>query len=122
MITRRQAAQYLDIPVEMAQRNGIPSRLTDTELAELDQHPPAWLAQSRANRTGKRPVWVNLRCYVCDFSETVRPKKWWPDFDYVVCAHHGFSELPDPAPGHTRREYDGVGDRFIGIVEESGPR
>jgi len=117
MITRRQAAQFLDIPLEMAQRNGIPSRLSEAELAEIDQHPPAWLAQSRANRTGKRPVWVQLRCYICDYSETVRPKKWWPDFSYVVCAHHGMDELPELAVGDRRREYEGIGDRFIGVVE-----
>lgn len=117
MITRRQAAQFLDIPLEMAQRNGIPSRLTEDELADLNEHPPAWLAQSRANRTGQRPIWVQLRCYICDFSETARPKKWWPDFSYLVCAHHGVEELPALAAGEGRREYDGVGSRFIGIVE-----
>ncbi|MDQ1605861.1 MAG: hypothetical protein QOJ18_228, partial [Microbacteriaceae bacterium] len=46
MITRREAALRLDIPVEMAKRNGIPSRLSETELAKIDESPPQWLAQS----------------------------------------------------------------------------
>ncbi len=68
MITRREAALRLDIPLEMAQRHGIPSRLSEAELTELDEHPPAWLVQSRANRTGKKPVWVQLVCTVCGFT------------------------------------------------------
>ena len=59
MITRRDAAQQLDIPIEMAVRHGIPARLTVDELVALEKQPPAWLVQSRANRTGK-PVWVDL--------------------------------------------------------------
>ena len=46
-------------------------------MARLDANPPAWLAQSRANRTGKKPVWVELTCDVCGSSEMARPKKWW---------------------------------------------
>jgi len=35
MITRREAALRLDIPLEMAQRHGIPSRLSEAEFAEI---------------------------------------------------------------------------------------
>jgi hypothetical protein len=117
MITRREAALRLDIPLEMATRNGIPSRLTENQLAEIDANPPAWLAQSRANRTGKRPVWVHLTCAVCGLAEDVRPKKWWPEFTYLTCDYHGADELPDPAQGLGRTEIDGIGSRFIGIVD-----
>ena len=118
MITRREAAQRLDIPLEMAVRHGIPSRLTEAELTELDTTPPAWLMQSRANRTGKKAVWVELTCDVCGFTETARPKKWWPDFTYLTCSHHDPDELPAPAAGKSRTEVDGVGSGFIGVVDE----
>jgi len=121
MVTRREAAQVLDIPLEMASRHGIPSRLSDAELGELLDSPPAWLQQSRANRTGKRPVWVQLTCAVCGFSEAARPKKWWPEFSHVRCAHHGAYELPPLGPGLVRSEYEGVGSRFVGIVDVSVP-
>lgn len=118
MVTRREAAQILDIPLEMAHRHSLPSRMSSAELAELQANPPAWLLQSRANRTGKRPVWTELRCYVCDFHETTRPKKWWPEFTYVMCDFHENSELPRPAAGSRRTEWEGVGSRFRGIVDE----
>ncbi|MCZ2402479.1 hypothetical protein IV498_04610 [Paenarthrobacter sp. Z7-10] len=118
MISRRDAALSLDIPLEMAQRHGIPLRLTETELADIEANPPAWLVQSRANRTGKRPIWTQLRCYICDYSEAARPKKWWPAFDYVICAQHNPDELPSPAAGCSRREYEGIGTRFVGITEQ----
>ena len=51
----------LGYALEMANRHGIPNRMSDAEFAELDSNPPPWLAQSRANRTGKRPVWVALK-------------------------------------------------------------
>ncbi|WP_125609648.1 hypothetical protein [Specibacter cremeus] len=105
----------------MATRHGLPARLSAAELAELERNPPAWLAQSRANRTGKRPVWVELRCYICDFHETARPKKWWPEFDLVVCEFHDTSALPGPAAGWRRSEFDGVGSRFRGIVDTLDP-
>lgn len=105
----------------MAHRHGIPSRLSEDELAGIQEHPPAWLLQSRANRTGKRPVWVQLRCDVCGFAETARPKKWWPEFTCVVCADHGPGEVPALAPGFVRSEYDGVGSRFVGIVDVEVP-
>ena len=117
MITRRDAALALDIPLEMARRHGIPSRLSEEDLAEIVANPPQWLLQSRANRTGKRPVWVELRCYVCGFSEAARPKKWWPEFTYVICEFHDPQELPELGAGMRRSEFDGVGSRFIGIVE-----
>jgi hypothetical protein len=117
MITRREAAQFLDIPPEMAKRHGIPSRISQEELAAMDANPPAWLAQSRANRTGKRPVWTSLQCTICGHTETARPKKWWPEFTYVYCQHHDPGELPDLPTGWVRSEYDGIGTRFIGIVD-----
>lgn len=116
-LNRRQIAQALNIPPEMAARNGIPSRMKTSEVNELDANPPAWLAQSRANSTGKRPIWVELRCYLCDFHETARPKKWWPEFTFVLCDFHYNDELPSPAPGWRRSEFDGVGSRFRGIVD-----
>jgi hypothetical protein len=121
MVTRREAAQILDIPLEMAHRHGIPSRLSDAELHELLDNPPPWLVQSKANRTGKRPVWVQLTCAVCGFSEAARPKKWWPEFTYVCCAHHAPYEVPGVAAGLVRSEYEGVGSRFVGIVDVAVP-
>jgi hypothetical protein len=121
MVTRREAAQILDIPLEMANRHGIPSRLTEAELSDLLDNPPAWLVQSKANRTGKRPVWVQLTCAVCGFSEAARPKKWWPDFTYVCCAHHEARDIPPLGPGLVRSVYDGVGSRFAGIVDAAVP-
>ena len=116
-ISRREAALRLDIPLEMASRHGIPARMTEAEFAELESNPPAWLVQSRANRTGK-PVWVELKCDVCGFAEQARPKKWWPTFSYLSCDFHRADELPEPAPGLYRREVDGIGSRFVGIVDE----
>jgi len=117
MITRREAALRLDIPLEMATRHGIPTRLGEAQFAKLESDPPAWLLQSRANRTGKKPVWVQLVCSICGDAEAARPKKWWPEFTYVSCSHHSYDELPDPAAGLGRTEYDGVGTHFIGIVD-----
>jgi hypothetical protein len=117
MITRRDAALRLDIPMEMATRHGLPSRMTEREFAELDANPPAWLAQSRANRTGK-PVWVTLTCAVCGFTEQARPKKWWPTFTYLTCDFHRADEIPLPASGLYRREVESVGTRFIGVIDE----
>lgn len=122
MITRREAAVRLDIPLEMATRHGIPSRMSEEEFAMLQNDPPHWLLQSRANRTGAKPVWVRLTCDICGFSEDARPKKWWPAFTYLSCDHHPQDELPPPAPGHARREMDGIGSRFIGVLDEpAGP-
>lgn len=121
MVTRREAAQILDIPLEMAHRHNIPSRLSDAELGELLDNPPAWLVQSKANRTGKRPVWVQLTCAVCGFTEAARPKKWWPDFTYVCCAHHAPYDVPAVGAGLVRSEYEGVGSRFVGIVDVAVP-
>ena len=117
MISRRDAAIRLDIPLEMAQRGGIPAKLDEAELDELDKNPPAWLAQSRANRTGARPVWMQLRCEVCGATEAARPKKWWPEFTYITCEHHFLDELPVPASGLDRHEFDGIGTRFVGILD-----
>ncbi|MEZ2389306.1 hypothetical protein AB6813_07115 [bacterium RCC_150] len=117
VISRRDAALALDISMEMAQRHGIPSRLSEAELNELQDNPPAWLVQSRANRTGKRPVWVHLRCVVCGYTEAARPKKWWPEFTYVFCAHHRSNEVPAILPGEVRSEYEGIGTRFVGVVD-----
>jgi predicted nucleic-acid-binding Zn-ribbon protein len=120
MITRRDAALRLDIPLEMARRHGIPSRLSEAELAEMESQPPAWLVQSRSNRTSSKPVWVQLTCHICGFTEAVRPKKWWPEFTWLTCSHHGYDELPEPASGLVRTEYDGIGSRFIGVVDQAG--
>lgn len=117
MLTRRDAALRLDIPLEMASRHGIPSRISEAELAELDANPPQWLSQSRANRTGKKPVWVTLRCAVCGHEEQARPKKWWPEFTYLSCDDHYSYNLPEPEDGLTRTEVDGIGTRFIGVVD-----
>lgn len=117
MVTRREAAIRLDIPPEMALRNGLPTRMSEAEVARLDVDPPAWLAQSRANRTGRKPVWVELRCDVCGSTETARPKKWWPDFTAVSCEVHR-DAVPDVATGFVRGEYPGVGTHYIGILDE----
>ncbi|MCU1482068.1 MAG: hypothetical protein JWQ19_2854 [Subtercola sp.] len=119
MITRREAALRLDITLEMAQRHGIPTRLSEADVAAIDADPPAWLLQSRANRTGKKPTWVQLSCWVCGYSEAVRPKKWWPAFTYLSCDIHSPDELPHEASGLVRREIDGIGSRFVGIVDEA---
>ena len=118
MPTRYDAAVQLDITLEMARRHGVPSQMSQSELDELDQHPPAWLVQSRVNRTGKKPVWVELKCAICGFSEHARPKKWWPEFTQLVCFDHELAELPSQVnPAATREFTYGVGSRFTGIVE-----
>lgn len=119
MITRREAAIRLDIPPEMALRNGLPTRLSDAEVARLDADPPAWLAQSRANRTGGKPVWVELTCHICGSTEMARPKKWWPQFTYVSCDTHSPDELPDPPAGFVRGVYEGIGTHFVGVLDEA---
>jgi len=116
-ISRREAALRLDIPLEMANRHGLPSRMSEQELEALRAEPPAWLAQSWANRTGKKPVWVQLTCDICGFTEAARPKKWWPSFTYLSCEEHAASELPALQTGYVRGEIDGIGSRFIGIVD-----
>jgi hypothetical protein len=117
VISRRDAAQRLDIPLEMAARHGIPSWIEPDALADLEANPPAWLLQSRANRTGKRPVWVSLTCEICGFTESVRPKKWWPEFTHISCVEHSPTELPAAADGMRRSEIDGIGSRFVGVVD-----
>lgn len=119
MITRRDAAQRLDISVEMATRHGLPVNLTEAQLDEIENNPPAWLVQSRVNRTGQKPVWVDLVCQVCGWAEKARPKKWWPTFTYVSCDSHQLSDLPAPLPGDVRVEVPGVGSRFVGWVDTS---
>jgi len=114
-------ALRLDIPLEMARRHNLPKEMSEAEFAELDANPPAWLAQSRANRrAGTRPVWQTLTCVVCGETETVRPKKWWPDFTYMACYSHSPNDVPEPAPGTSRSEVYGVGARFIAIVDAPG--
>ena len=117
MITRLAAAQRLDIPLEMASRHGLPKTLTEAQLAEIEDNPPGWLVQSRANRTGKKPVWVDLVCDVCGFAEKARPKKWWPAFTGISCDFHESTDRPRPLPGHQREEIWGVGSRFVGWVD-----
>ncbi|RKS22491.1 hypothetical protein DFO58_0522 [Arthrobacter sp. AG1021] len=118
MMTRRDAAIALDIPLEMAKKHGIPSKMSEAEFRELNSNPPAWLAQSRANRTGKRPVWVHLVCEVCGTEDYERPKKWWPTFDFVHCSHHSPAQLPKLEAGKTRVEYPDISARMYGIVDE----
>jgi len=119
MITRREAALRLDIPLEMATRHGIPTKMTEAEFAAFDADPPAWLVQSRANRkANSRPVWMQLTCDVCGYTEAARPKKWWPAFTYLSCDFHDIGDLPDAADGMYRSEVDGIGTRFVGIVDE----
>lgn len=117
MITRREAAQRLDIPIEMATRHGLPTQLTEAQVREIEENPPPWLVQSRANRTGKKAVWVELTCSVCEYTEKARPKKWWPTFTHLACEQHPSSELPPPRAGEVRAEYPGIGSRFTGVVD-----
>lgn len=118
MISRRDAAQRLDIPLEMAKRHDIAAWISEESLLGLEQNPPAWLVQSRANRSAStRPVWVDLTCDICGVTASVRPKKWWPTFTYLSCSHHDIWDLPDPADGLVREEIDEVGGQFIGIVD-----
>ena len=118
MPSRYDAALQLDITLEMAKRHGIPAQISEAELDEIDQNPPAWLAQSRANRTGKKAVWVKLECVVCGYSEQARPKKWWPSFTMLFCFDHEVSAVPKPASETVSREFVyGVGSRFTGVVD-----
>lgn len=118
MLTRHEAAIRLDIPQEMAKRHDIPARISEEDLAKLDANPPPWLAQSRANRTGKRPVWVTLKCEICGATENARPKKWWPTFTYLSCNEHYTDELPPVATGLRRHEVGGIGNGFYGVIDE----
>jgi hypothetical protein len=118
MLTRRDAALRLDIPLEMATRHGLPSRMSEAEIEAIEQDPPAWLVQSRENRTGKKKVWVRLECVVCGFAEDARPKKWWPDWTYLSCDYHSPEQVPEPTAGFVRAEVDGIGSRFIAVVDE----
>jgi ribosomal protein L44E len=120
-VNRFDVAVRLGIPLQMAQKHAIPARMTDAEFTELDENPPPWLAQSRANRTGKL-VWVELKCSVCGYSEHARPKKWWPTFTYLTCDFHEIHEVPAPKDGLYREEFDGIGSRFVGIVDSSPNR
>lgn len=118
MISKRDVAQRLDIPLEMVTRHGLADGMSEAEIVALEQDPPAWLVQSRANRSkSARPVWATLTCTVCGYSEAARPKKWWPEFTYLSCKQHSLDALPAPAAGQYRSEYEGVGSRFIGIVD-----
>lgn len=120
MISKRDLAQRLDVPLEMITRHGLDGGMNEAEFAALELDPPAWLVQSRANRKkGARPVWATLTCDVCGYTETARPKKWWPEFSYLTCRHHSPDELPKPAAGQHRGEFEGVGSRFVGIVDQS---
>ncbi|WP_417512281.1 DUF5997 family protein [Microbacterium sp.] len=117
-LTAREVAQRLDIPLEMATRHGLDSGMSEESLTALEQDPPAWLVQSRANRKkGARPVWATLTCVVCGFTESARPKKWWPEFTYLSCRTHAPQDLPAAASDQHRTEIEGVGSRFIGIVD-----
>jgi hypothetical protein len=116
VISRRDAAIQLDIPLEMAAKHGVPKQVTAEQLAALEAEPPAWLVQSRANRTGK-PVWAELRCVVCRFAEMERPKKWWPAWTFLACDDHEPDELPAASEGVRRAATYGVGSRFVAYVD-----
>ncbi|MGL4339985.1 MAG: hypothetical protein ACRCSP_06150 [Rhodoglobus sp.] len=118
MITRREAALRLDISLEMARRHDLPSRMTEQQCEALRADPPPWLAQSWSNRTGAKPVWVQLSCDICGFTEAARPKKWWPTCTWMSCRHHHPDELPPLGSGLVRYEVEGMGSRFVGIVDE----
>ena len=81
-------------------------------------HPTHSDSINSSNRTGKRPVWAQLTCTVCGFTEAARPKKWWPAFTYLTCDWHSADELSGAADGMYRSEVDGIGSRFVGIVDE----
>lgn len=117
MPTRFEASIRLDIPLEMAKRHGIPSQISNAELEQIEENPPAWLLQSRANRTGKKPVWATLVCALCGVEERCRPKKWWPEFTYLACDAHDAHDLPRPAAGDSRSFVYGVGSRFLAAVD-----
>ncbi|MES2092477.1 MAG: hypothetical protein V4531_01525 [Actinomycetota bacterium] len=118
MISRRDAAQRLDIPLDMARRHDFPGWISEEELADLERNPPTWLAQSRTNRaSGGRPIWVQLTCAVCGRTEAARPKKWWPEFTYLSCTEHDIWQLPEPEAGLARQEFDGIGGYFVGVVD-----
>ena len=118
MPTRYDAALQLDITLEMARRHGIPAQIGQAALDEIDANPPAWLVQSRANRTGKRPVWATLQCVLCATVEHERPKKWWPEFTFLFCDEHDASDLPASADPATSRAFVyGIGSRFTGVVD-----
>jgi hypothetical protein len=120
MPSRYDAALQLDIPLEMAKRHGIAAEISQADIDDLDANPPAWLAQSRANRTGKRPVWATLECAQCGYTERERPKKWWPQFTFLFCDDHEFSEIPAPDDSSFTREFIyGVGSRFTGVVDSA---
>lgn len=116
MLSRRDVAIRLDIPLEMASKHGIPTRVSDAELHALETDPPAWLVQSRANRTGK-PVWVTLECELCGRTQVERPKKWWPAWTHLICEEHDPERLPAPPLGAARTEVDGIGDGFAAIID-----
>ncbi|QKS11889.1 hypothetical protein HUN58_06290 [Curtobacterium sp. Csp1] len=118
MVSRRDAAVRLDIPLEMASRHGLPAHLSEAELSAIESDPPVWLVQSRANRTGARKVWTDLTCSICGDTETARPKKWWPEWTLLVCDRHDPEDAPAPAPGHARYAVHGVGTRFVALVDE----
>ena len=121
MPSRYDAALRLDISLEMAKRHNLPAMMSQAELDDLDQNPPPWLEQSRANRTGRRPVWATLQCVLCNYTEHERPKKWWPEFTMLFCNDHVASALPGPIGSEVakvRREFVyGVGANFTGVVD-----
>lgn len=118
MLSRRDAAVRLDIPLEMAARHGLPAHLSEEALVAIEQDPPAWLVQSRANRTGRKQVWVHLECAVCGFAEEARPKKWWPEWEQLICFRHAVEDAPAPSRGQSWDEVEGIGSRFVALVPE----
>lgn len=61
---------------------------------------------------------MHLECVVCGFAEVARPKKWWPDWDHLMCDYHAPYQAPEPPAGFTRHEVEGIGSRFVALVDE----
>ena len=104
----------------MAKRHEFGAFVSESEIEALEDNPPPWLQQSRANRSAtSRPVWVDLRCDICGFTMSARPKKWWPDFTYLSCADHDIWELPEPQGSLHRQEFDEIGGYFVGVLDSN---
>ena len=111
----------LDIPPEMAARNGLPSRRSARSERGADRCRPARPGSPSPGRTERvgKPVWIELSCVVCGYSEMARPKKWWPDFSFVSCDHHREDDQPRVPPGPSARAATTASAaRFVGVLDE----
>ena len=91
----------------MAKRHGIPPRLSEAELRRCRPTPRPGSSSPGPTARASAPVWVHLTCAVCGFSEAARPKKWWPEFDFVHCEHHT-TPTCRPWRGRVRCEYEQI--------------